>query len=140
MTDNPDYRLYLEEKFGGLTKHIHAQFENVHETLGAIKEQTTKTNGRITELESQLTELDKAFTIHPVNCNSAQEIKDIKKDLEEYRIIKKYPKVALLVIAFFVLTTAISIYQAVKASQQLVKTEQSIKNSIGDMEGASKTK
>jgi hypothetical protein len=138
MAEDPNYKLYLEEKFNNIDNQILLQFEKVHSILGSIKEQTTKTNGRVTDLESQIGALDKAFAIHPVNCNSANEIKDIKKDLEEYRMIKKYPKLALIIIAFFIVTTIISIRQVFKVSKQVGETEMNIKKRIDAQEGISK--
>lgn len=138
MTNNPDYRRYLEERFAGMEKIIAERLDNMHDTLIDIKAQTTKTNGRVSDIEDDITKLDKDFATHPINCSSAKEVREIKQDLEEYRVMKKYPKVALLVIAFFVLTTIISIYQAVKASNQLVQAEMNIRRSIDYMEGVSK--
>ena len=98
MPDNPDYRKYLEEKFEGMAKHMNAQFDAVHDKLDAIEKQTTKTNGRVTELESKVVDVEKDILTHPINCNQAAEIKEIRKDLEEYRMLKKYPKVGILII------------------------------------------
>ena len=138
MTQDPSYKLYLEEKFNNIDNQILLQFEKVHSILGSIKEQTTKTNGRVTDLESQVGALDKEFAIHPVNCNPANEIKEIKKDMEEYRMIKKYPKLALIIIAFFIVTTIISIRQVFKVSRQVGETEMNIKKRIDAQEGISK--
>jgi len=111
MTDSPDYRMYLEEKFEGLTKHIHAQFENVHERLERIESQTTKTNGRVTTLET---------------------------DLVEYRFVKKYPKVFVGMVAILVLGMVFSIYRIVQVPKQIADTENIIKKEIRDQEGISK--
>jgi len=111
MTDSPDYRMYLEEKFEGLTKHIHAQFENVHERLERIESQTTKTNGRVTTLET---------------------------DLVEYRFVKKYPKLFVGMVAILVLGMVFSIYRIVQVPKQIADTENIIKKEIRDQEGISK--
>ena len=76
MPDNEDYKLFLTERFNGFSKLMRAEFINVHDKLIAIEEQTTKSNNRITKLEN---------------------------DLTEYRMIKKYPKVFISIIAFSVI-------------------------------------
>jgi len=76
MPDNENYKLFLTERFEGFSKLMRAEFINVHEKLTAIEEQTTKTNSRVTKIED---------------------------DLTEYRMIKKYPKVFIGIIAFSVI-------------------------------------
>jgi hypothetical protein len=131
MVNDSDYRLYLENKFEGLTKHLHAQFENVHERLEEIKIQTTKTNGRVTILE-------KDFLTHLVNCNPAKEITEIKKDLEEYKMIKKYPKVFIGMIVILVVITLISVVKTTQVPNQLKNMEDIIRHEIRMQEGVSK--
>ena len=54
MPDSKDYRLYLDQRFDGLNTLMNAHFINVKDTLDAIKTQTEKTNGRVTEVEDDL--------------------------------------------------------------------------------------
>ena len=110
MTNSPDYRLYLEEKFSGLSSHINAQFENVHERLDVIKEQTTKTNSRVNHLEDDVDILRDKLVAHPVECSKAKDIDTLKEDLIEYKFIKRYPKLTIILITFFVITLLISAY------------------------------
>lgn len=115
MTDKGDYRLYLEEKFDGFGKLMNAQFENVHNTLDTIKEQTTKTNSRVTKLEEDKEAIDKILILHKEVCkeggkvdNLSKQVEQIKEDLDEYRFIKKYPKLAIILIVVFSLGILIS--------------------------------
>lgn len=43
----------IEEKFRGVYLHQETNFNNICETLARIELQTTKTNGRVTELEAK---------------------------------------------------------------------------------------
>ena len=76
MTDQPDYRLYLESKFEGLETLVNTQFDDVHDKLQKIEIQTTKTNNRVNHLEID-------FLLHPTNCaatkiiNSGSKIKKV---------------------------------------------------------------
>lgn len=54
MTDQPDYRKYLEEKFSGFHSLMDAQFILVNDKLERIEEQTKKTNGRTNTLEEKV--------------------------------------------------------------------------------------
>ena len=114
MPDSNDYRLFLSERFEGFSKLMSAEFINVHEKLDAIEKQTTKSNNRITKIED---------------------------DLTEYRMIKKYPKIAVLIITITVIGTIYGFMRivnrevntAVKASTDTLRTE------IRLMDGISKT-
>ena len=114
MPDSIDYRLYLSEKFESMQTVQHAYFNEVHDKLDAIEKQTTKSNNRITKIED---------------------------DLTEYRMIKKYPKIAVLIITITVIGTIYGFMRivnrevntAVKASTDTLRTE------IRLMDGISKT-
>ena len=114
MTDSNDYRLYLEksfddinEKFKGLTSHIHAQFEDVHETLNEIKEQTTKHNNRMTKIEMDIIK-------HPVECSNGKDIDIIKNVISNNIAVENLKKegksdwfkTAMLVVAILAFMSA----------------------------------
>ena len=101
MTDSKDYRLYLDERFNGLTSLMNAQFKDVHERFDKIEEETKETNGRVTDLEK---------SDNYVNCPNTKAIKDINDGLLEYSFLKKYPKLSVLVISFFVIIFAASCF------------------------------
>ena len=104
MPNSTDYRKYLEEKFEGMQKLQHGYFREVHDKLDVIETQTIKTNNRVTKLED---------------------------DLTEYRMIKKYPKIAILIITItvvgtifgFIKITDSQVNTAVEASTDTLRTE-----------------
>ena len=100
MPGSNDYRLYLEEKFEGMQKVQHAYFKEVHDKLDAIQVQTTKSNCRITKIED---------------------------DLAEYRMIKKYPKIALTIIAIAVIAVILS-FRSIINKQNGLKAQVDIIN------------
>ena len=67
-------------------------FKTLTEILKRIESQTTKTNGRVTVLEERVHEMDLQDWEHLLNCPQAPRVDQINKDLEEYRVAKKYPK------------------------------------------------
>jgi len=97
MSTDQDYRLFLD-----------LQFVRVHEKLDYIKEQTTKTNSRVSDVEGRVSEVEDEVIKHPTNCPQVAKIEGINKDLEVYRVIKKYPKLVLVLIAIFVIGIIIS--------------------------------
>jgi len=148
MPDDPSYRLYLDkcfkdldDKFEGLTSHLHAQFSNVHDTLGEIKIQTTKTNGRVNELE-------KDFINHPLSCSKGKEIEEIKEYISNSNVIKSKNRrifesvIKILTVIIIGAGMGLSAYFGFKNTnvpQQLEETKSEIKNEIRNMDGISKT-
>ncbi len=110
MTHDPSYRLYLEEKFAGMQTAQHAYFGEVHTKLDIIQDQVTKTNGRVTDLE--------------------EKCRDIDSDLEEYHMVKKYPKIAIGVIAFTVLMFIYGFYKISNKQDVLQKTQDGLKTQV----------
>ena len=97
MNTDRDYRLFLD-----------SQFMRVHEKLDYIKEQTTKTNSRVADVEGRVSDVEDEVVKHPTNCPQVAKIETINKDLEVYRVIKKYPKLVLLLITIFVIGMIVS--------------------------------
>ena len=111
MTDSSDYRLYLDSRFEAMQTVQHAYFHEVHDKLDNIEAQITKTNSRVTKIE---------------------------EDMIEYRMVKKYPKIAILIITITVLGTIYGFMKiintqvstAVEASTDTLRTEIRLMNGI----------
>lgn len=80
----------IDEKFKGLTTLMNSQFINVHERLDEIKEQTTKTNGRVTELEKQ-------EILHVIKCPNASKIRTLEDNQLSDKSIKRWLVTAVAV-------------------------------------------
>ena len=74
MTDNSDYRLYLD-----------SQFEQIHGKLDEIKEQVTRTNGRVTQLEI---------------CQAGKRLDRLEEEFRDVGFFARHPKmfVGLIVV------------------------------------------
>ena len=87
MLENNDYRELINEKFSRVYAQMTANFDLIHTKLGTIESQfesqDERTDDRISKVEDKVETMD--------------------KDLEEYRVAKKYPKFtagAVLVVGF----------------------------------------
>lgn len=126
MTDSPDYRLYLEEKFEGLHKEIRANDINVHDKLDALIIQTTKTNNRVNNLEKEKEDYLKSRVDKEMLKEVSDVVEKLDEDLAEYRIMKKYPKLVIIIIAIFVigvLISAIGTFETYQNKKMLRKAE-----------------
>jgi len=135
MIDNEDYRLYLEEKFEGLISNMHAQFEKVQDTLDIILKQAQKTNDRVTKLEERAEKTEKNAIKHLMDCPQIPKIDKINNDLEEYRMLKKYPKIAVIIL---VIVTLGAIYGFIRTTNTITRTEEKLTTEIRTTEGVSK--
>jgi hypothetical protein len=127
MPESQDYRLYLETKFEGLAKHINAQFENTHEKLDILEKktdrieiQTTRTNGRVTKLETEVhSELPHTIDDCPQK-KIIEEIHDIvitneaiKTQKDKDNVLRHSDKVRWLMVIGILMSVAISIWNKV---------------------------
>jgi hypothetical protein len=78
MTDSPDYRLYLEDKF-----------ERVFDLLEGIKEQTTVTNSRVTHLEEEKVEYLKTRVDKEMIADICCKVNAIEKAVEDLHVWKE---------------------------------------------------
>jgi len=120
MTEQADYRTYLE-----------FQFKTIHDTLDRIEKQTKETNGRVTELEGELGRADKrindavAWGRHVVdtrvtNCPNIKRFEKLEnameglhKKLEDAMFFIRHPKVfigAIVVLVLAAIATIIKEY------------------------------
>ena len=98
MTNSPDYRLYLEDKFETIEKSLDRIEAHLKKQNGAIGDLQTESNKRLIVVED-FRHLEKQF-----DCVKTK-IEKIDQDLLEVWFFKKYPKVFLGVIAAGVLAT-----------------------------------
>lgn len=128
MVNDPDYRLYLDERFSGIGKLVNAQFKSLDDRLERIEQQTTKTNGRVSALE-------KALPQHEIECSAKKEVDVIQKDLEEYHMIKKYPKLIILLLVVLVGAALYNFFRSVQTKDSITTT---IKTELQNQTGVSK--
>lgn len=102
-----EYKELLDNKFEHLLSKMQDNFTIINTKLTSIDEQVKKTNGRVTVVEKDITELEKKEIKHFVNCPQAKKIGEIEDELMEYRVFKKYPKffiVGFIALIILVLT------------------------------------
>ena len=74
---------YLDEKFAMNNETLNEKFLNVNQTLGAIKEQTTKTNGRVNKLEDKMQTVEQVNALHQSTCTVKKEFEAYKDKMED---------------------------------------------------------
>ena len=140
MPYSKDYRLYLEEKFEGLQTAQHAYFREVHDRFDVIDKSNDIRNGRLEKVEKSIDDLKEQDVKHTTNCPLVPKVEGIEKDLMEYRMIRKYPKISILIITVAVLGSIFAFMKItnkeVNAAVDMATDE--LTNEIRLMDGVSK--
>lgn len=145
-----DERELIEEKFKFLHLQLDSDMTLIGKDLTFIKEQTTKTNNRVTHLEENVDKMDEEFRaeiawghhivdvralecpnvkvfaelrkdISDVKKEKSKDIDSIKEGLLEYNFMKKYPKSILIIGAFGILLVIAVIVNAINTTKGLYK-------------------
>lgn len=118
MTDQKDYRIYLNERFKHLTTLINANHKESMDSNDRIEEHVVQTNGRVLELEEKVTQLEISDRLHVAECPAMPVIKDLEKDVRELKVeaitvwIKKHWRlsIAISVLLLYVSYSAFSFF------------------------------
>ena len=118
--------------------YLENQFKTIHDTLTRIETQTVKTNGKVTDLDKRVMQTEIDLLTHPISCASSKKIEQLGTDLEEYRVMKKYPKIAIYIITFFVVSALYAVYNFADIKGKMREQTVQLRNTINDQEGVSK--
>lgn len=120
--------LVITKQVDGGLSIINTKLDNQGEKLKSIEGQTTKTNGRVNELDTRVNLIEKEEIRHIITCpqieaiqelgtaldekkaDSNKQIENIRKDLLEYDILKKYPKIGLSIVTIACIALIITTY------------------------------
>ena len=125
----------MDQKLKTVTTELSGNFRLLNNKLNTqtaelrrIKEQTTKTNGTVKELDTRVNLIEKEEIRHIITCpqieaiqelntaldekkaDSNKQIANIRKDLLEYDMLKKYPKIGLSIVTVACIALIITTY------------------------------
>jgi len=93
----------IEKNFEMNNRILEEKFNNVHLELRAIKEQTTKTNGRVTKLEDKA----EVSSVMHINCPVKKELDDYKNEVKDDLLLltfaRSYPKITGIIFGVLVM-------------------------------------
>lgn len=98
LSDTNEMRQLLTDVLAAHTAKIDGKFELIKQELHQIKEQTTKTNGRVTKLEDRTDALKIAAIEHETKGSHAERIKALEdSQLSRISILKFVASVAAVI-------------------------------------------
>lgn len=96
--DRTEIRQMLIDILSGQTEEMKGRYNVIHVNLTQIKEQTTKTNGRVSALEKEVEKLKLSEAEHVLSCPNDEKI----RALQDNELSKKS------IVRFFILSTAVA--------------------------------
>lgn len=131
-TDKEDLKLIMSSAVSEFAATTNGKFDVIKVELEAIKQQTTKTNGRvskieekiednedefnhkITEIEARLEQLKINDIEHVINCPNLSKIKSLESQISATRAIKKYIYTSIILLGAIagIAITFFQIYQS----------------------------
>lgn len=105
MTEEDNYKLYLDEKFKSLTTLVNAQFKNVDDRLEDIHTEAKRTNGRISKLEEFREYTKEVIDTRVTNCPNVKRFDKIEQQLEDISFVSRHPKLFVAGLVFVVILT-----------------------------------
>jgi len=113
MPDSQDYRNSVEKEFGHVYKEVSKMsqtLDKVLETVSKIETQTALINSRVNHLEESSEERQQAVVdfrhLEEHYAETVKCVEQIDRELDEYRMVKKYPKIF---VGLIVVTVIISL-------------------------------
>lgn len=88
--DRAEIRQMLTDILSGYTEEMKGRYNVIHANLVQIKEQTTKTNGRVTKIEDEIDDLKLSESKHFNSCPHISRIEDLENSETSRKAIYKF--------------------------------------------------
>jgi len=105
VEDKSEIKELLHDYISGVMARQDSKFEIIQFKLDYIKEQTTRTNGRVTKIEDTISDLEK----HPASCILASKVRIIEDALLSQTSIKRWIAASIALTGGFLGVIAIAL-------------------------------
>lgn len=95
MNDSLLLKELLEDIFENKLSKIDSKFDIINYKLDQIEKQTTKTNGRVTELEKKINVVENQESTHVMRCPNIKRIESLEKESISTNSIKRFTLIAI---------------------------------------------
>lgn len=94
--DKEKVRQMMQDILSGHTHEVIGRFNVIHANLVQIKEQTTKTNGKVSKLETDVKTLYENDIKHALNCPFASRVEELEKSEISRKSVLKFVGVTIV--------------------------------------------